>query len=55
MHKLWIDPEGNLIPIQDSHEGYANSKGHELETLLEQSWVRAKSPLPTSFSTSEFV
>jgi hypothetical protein len=38
--KLWLDLEGNLIPIPESHEEYANSIGYELEDLQADGWVR---------------
>jgi hypothetical protein len=46
MWKLWIDLEGNLIPVPDSHEEYANSIGQELEALLDQGWVRVQNVPP---------
>jgi hypothetical protein len=44
--KLWIDIEGNLIPVQDSHEEWANDHGHELEQLLDAGWVRVQDVPP---------
>jgi hypothetical protein len=44
--KLWIDIEGNLIPVQDSHEEWANRHGHELEALLDAGWVRVQDVPP---------
>lgn len=40
--KLWLDLEGNLHPVPDSHshEEWANEHGHELEDLLAQGWCR---------------
>jgi len=48
MQKLWVDPEGNVIPVPDSHshEEYANSIGHELEDLLAQGWCRIQNVPP---------
>jgi hypothetical protein len=47
MRKLWIDPDGNPIPVQDSHEEWANRQGHELEELLDSGWVRVQDVPPT--------
>jgi hypothetical protein len=38
--KLWLDLEGNSIPVPESHEEYANSIGYELENLQAKGWVR---------------
>jgi hypothetical protein len=48
MHKLWIDLEGNLLPVGDdlSHEEWANQHGHELEGLLDGGWVRVQAVPP---------
>lgn len=47
MHKLWIDLEGNRIPVSDSHEEYANAIGRELEDLLRTGWVRVQHVSPS--------
>jgi hypothetical protein len=44
--KLWIDLEGNLIPVPDCHEEWANDHGHELEALLDAGWVRVQDVPP---------
>jgi hypothetical protein len=44
--KLWIDLDGNLIPVADSHEQWANQHGHELEALLDAGWVRVQNVPP---------
>jgi hypothetical protein len=46
MRKLWIDLEGNHIPVPDSHEEWANRHGHELEELLDAGWVRVQDVPP---------
>lgn len=46
MHKLWIDLHGIVIPVQDSHEEFANAMGLELETLLDAGWVRVQNVPP---------
>jgi hypothetical protein len=46
MTKFWIDPEGNLIPVIDSHEEWANRHGFELEALLDAGWVRVQNVPP---------
>lgn len=48
MTKLWIDLEGNLIPVGDdlSHEEWANQHGQELEALLDAGWVRVQNVPP---------
>jgi hypothetical protein len=42
MQKLWIDLQGILHPVPDSHEEWANRHGHELEALLDAGWVRVQ-------------
>jgi hypothetical protein len=44
--KLWIDPEGTVHAVHDSHEEWANAHGHELESLLDAGWVRVQSVPP---------
>lgn len=44
--KLWIDTLGNVIPVPDSHEEWANRHGHELEGLLDAGWVRVQNVPP---------
>jgi hypothetical protein len=51
--KLWLDLDGTLIPVQDSHEEWANARGHELETLLEAGWVRIQN-VPPSYLYIDF-
>lgn len=48
MNKLWINLDGDLIPVGDnlSHEEWANQHGHELETLLNAGWVRVQNVPP---------
>jgi hypothetical protein len=51
--KLWIDLEGNLIPVPDSHEEWANRHGHELKELLDAGWVRVQD-VPPSYLYLDF-
>ncbi len=44
--KIWIDTQGNLTPVLDSHEQWANQHGHEIEELLAQGWVRVQNVPP---------
>lgn len=44
--KLWIDSEGNVIPVPESHEQWANEHGHDLESLLDAGWVRVQNVPP---------
>jgi hypothetical protein len=46
MLKTWIDLEGNLIPVTESHNEWAVKRGHELESLLDGGWVRVQSVPP---------
>jgi hypothetical protein len=46
MHELWIDLDGTLIPVPESHEEWANAHGYELETLLDAGWVRVQNVPP---------
>jgi hypothetical protein len=46
MNKHWIDLQGIAIPVSDSHEEWANQHGHELETLLDQGWIRVQNVPP---------
>jgi hypothetical protein len=48
MTKLWIDLDGNLIPVGDdlSHEEWGQQHGHELEELLDGGWVRIQAVIP---------
>lgn len=52
--KLWLDLDGNLIPVQDSHEEWANAHGHELESLLDSGWVRVQN-VPPSYLYLDFL
>lgn len=44
--KIWIDTQGTVHPVLDSHEEWANSHGVELEDLQVQGWVRVQSVIP---------
>jgi hypothetical protein len=44
--KLWIDLDGNLHEVRDSHEEWANAHGHELEDWLDHGWVRVQNVPP---------
>lgn len=44
--KFWLDPTGNLHPVPDSHEEWANQHGQELEDLLGQGWLRVQAVIP---------
>jgi hypothetical protein len=44
--KIWIDTQGNLIPVDDSHEEWANAQGQELEALLDAGWLRVQNVPP---------
>lgn len=48
MTKLWLDLEGNLIPVADdlSHEEWGQQHGHELEELLDGGFVRIQAVIP---------
>ena len=51
--KLWLDLDGNQIPVLDSHEEWANAHGHELESLLDAGWVRVQN-VPPSYLYLDF-
>jgi hypothetical protein len=55
MQKLWLDLDGNLIPVGDdlSHEQWANRHGQEHETLLDAGWIRVQN-LPPSYLFFDF-
>jgi hypothetical protein len=55
MDKLWLDLDGNLIPVGDdlSHEEWANDHGVELEALLDAGWLRVQS-LPPKYLLIDF-
>lgn len=44
--KIWIDTQGTLHPVLDSHEEWANQNGQELEALLDTGWVRIQNVPP---------
>lgn len=44
--KIWIDTQGTVHPVNDSHEQWANANGFELEDLQAQGWVRVQSVIP---------
>lgn len=46
MHRVWIDLEGTLLPVHDSHEEFANPMCQELEALLDAGWVRVQNVPP---------
>ena len=51
--KLWLDLEGNLVPVRDCHEAWANEHGRELEDLLDTGWVRIQN-VPPSYLFLDF-
>ena len=44
--KFWLDLDGNLLPVHESHEEFANAMGLELEDLLAQGWLRIQNVPP---------
>lgn len=46
MTKIWIDLEGTVHAVHDSHEEWAIAHGFELEELLAQGWVRIQNVPP---------
>jgi hypothetical protein len=44
--KIWIDPQGTVHPVLDSHEEWANQHGQELEDLQAQGWLRIQNVPP---------
>lgn len=44
--KIWIDTQGTVHPVPDSHEEWANRHGFQLEDLQSQGWVRIQNVPP---------
>lgn len=51
--KFWLDPKGDLHPVSDSHEEWANALSQELEDLLNAGWVRIQN-VPLSYLYLDF-